>query len=65
MEVFFIIYDFWNFWNFWNYWNYWNYELSLNLSRNRKMESKIKMESTIITNIQYSIKVYEFEMKRE
>jgi hypothetical protein len=29
------------------------------------MESKIKMESTIITNIQYSIKVYEFEMKRE
>ncbi len=41
------------------------YELSLNLSRNRKMESKIKMDSTFITNIQYSIKVYQFAMKRE
>jgi hypothetical protein len=29
------------------------------------MESRIKMESTIITNIQYSIKVSQFAMKRE
>jgi len=42
-----------------------NYELSLNLSRNRKMESKIEMESTFITYIQYSINVYQFNMKRE
>ena len=40
-------------------------ELSLNLSRNRKMESKIKMESTFIPSIKYCIKVYEIAMKRE
>jgi len=40
-------------------------ELSLNLSRNRKIESKIRMESTFIPSIKYSIKVYQFAMKRE
>jgi hypothetical protein len=29
------------------------------------MESKIKMESTYIPDIQYSINVYQFAMKRE
>ena len=35
------------FYYLWDLFNLWNgmYELSLNLSRNRKMESKIKMES--------------------
>ena len=42
-----------------------NYELSHYLSTNRKMESKIKMESTYIPDIQYSINVYEIAMKRE
>jgi hypothetical protein len=32
---------------------------------NRDMESKIKMDSTFITSIKYSIKVYEIAMKRE
>jgi hypothetical protein len=40
-------------------------ELSLNLSKNRNMESKIKMEFAFITNVQYSINVYQFTMKRE
>ena len=34
------------------------YELSLNLSGNEDMKSKVKMESALITNVQYSIKVY-------
>ncbi len=40
-------------------------ELSLNLSTNQKMESKVKMGFAFITNVQYSIKVYEIAMKRE
>jgi hypothetical protein len=32
---------------------------------NRDMESKERMDSIIIRNMQYSIKVYEFAMKRE
>lgn len=40
-------------------------ELSLYLSRNRNIESKIRMESTFIPSIKYSIKVYEIAMKRE
>ena len=40
-------------------------ELSLNLSKNRNMESEIKMEFAFITNVQYSINVYQFTMKRE
>ena len=39
-------------------------ELSLNLSANQKMESKIK-EFVYIPDIQYSINVYQFNMKRE
>ena len=33
-------------------------ELSLYLSRNRNIESKIRMESTFIPSIKYSINVY-------
>ena len=33
-------------------------ELSLYLSTNQKMKSKIEMESAVITNVQYSINVY-------
>ena len=33
-------------------------ELSLYLSANQKMKSKVKMESAVITNVQYSINVY-------
>ena len=40
-------------------------ELSLNLSKNRNMESEIKMEIAFITNVQYCINVYQFTMKRE
>ena len=41
------------------------YDYSLNLSRNRKIESKIKSESAYITNAKYSINVYKFNMKRD
>ena len=40
-------------------------ELSLNLSTNEKMESKIRIESAYIPNTKYSIKVYQFNLKRE
>lgn len=33
-------------------------DYSLNLSRNRKTESKVKMESAFITNDKYYINVY-------
>ncbi len=48
------------------YFYLWNriYELSLNLSANQKMESKVKIESAFITNVQYSIKVYHL-LRRE
>lgn len=41
------------------------YELSLYLSKNRKMESKIRMESGFISSVKYSIKVYQIATKRE
>lgn len=40
-------------------------ELSLYLSTSIEMESKIKMESTVIPSVKYCIKVYEIAMKRE
>ena len=42
-----------------------DYELSLNLSRNGKIESRIKIEFAYITKAKYSIKVYPFNLKRE
>jgi hypothetical protein len=42
-----------------------NYELSLDLSRNRKIESKIKMECIFLKEMNYSIKVYRFRMQRD
>ena len=44
---------------------YGNYELSLYLSRNVKIESKIRMECAYSTNAKSSIKVYQFNLKRE
>lgn len=40
-------------------------EISLNLSTDENMKSKIKMECVYIPYIQYCINVYEFNMKRE
>ena len=49
MGLFFINYELWNVIS----------ELSLNLSANRKMESKVKMGFAFITNVKYCIKVYQ------
>jgi hypothetical protein len=42
-----------------------NYELSLNLSRNGKIESKIKMECAFTKDAKSYIKVYRFRMQRD
>ena len=42
-----------------------NYDYSLNLSRDGKKESKKRMECAYSTNAKYSIKDYQFAMKRE
>ena len=42
-----------------------NLNYSLNLSRNENIKSKIKMESAFVTNLTYSINVYQIKMKRE
>ena len=39
--------------------------ISLNLSRNENIKSKLKMESGFVTNLTYSINVYQIKMKRE
>ena len=39
--------------------------ISLNLSRNENIKSKLKMESVLITNLTYSINVYQIKIKRE
>ncbi len=39
--------------------------ISLNLSIEEEIESKLKMESVLITNLTYSINVYQIKMKRE
>lgn len=44
---------------------YVNYDYSLNLSRDGKIESKIKMECAFTIHTKYSIKVYQFNLKRE
>ena len=42
-----------------------NYEYSLDLSRNGKIESKIKMECAFTKDAKSYIKVYPFTMKRD
>ena len=39
--------------------------ISLNLSRDENIKGKLKMESAFVTNLTYSINIYQIRMKRE
>ena len=39
--------------------------ISLNFSRDENIKGKLKMESAFVTNLTYSINIYQIRMKRE